>query len=275
MVTLRVLEIFRYTRSVDRLVLASAACETTQRDVDNGGTRNQHVCKAVYTRLKPGLSSSCLVLGLLFTTSTSSQAQVVYPSKATPQVTLAAPQGPLEVPQISQVVGPSLAVTPPLAVTPRWPSPLPWPSPSALWQSHSRPWPRFNALGLRRPRSRLSALHSAPATIPRVIAPSHLAIAHSLAAIARHRRGRVLGHNRGLNGHRVRPRSHRRCCFIPRSPSRASRAANVQTSPTAGVVSQLGTRCRLVRCVNLRQRPLCFNHWEARIQPRSSITRIR
>jgi len=118
MVTLRVLEIFRYTRSVDRLVLASAACETTQRDVDNGGTRNQHVCEAVYTRLKPGLSSSCLVLGLLFTTSTSSQAQVVYPSKATPQVTLAAPQGPLEVPQISQVVGPSLAVTPPLAVAP-------------------------------------------------------------------------------------------------------------------------------------------------------------
>jgi len=118
MPTSRLLEILGYTRSVDRLVLASAACETTQSDVDNGGTRNHFVCRTVYIRLNLGLFSSSLVLGLLCTTSTSSQAQVVYPSKATPQATLAAPQGSLEVPQISQVVGPSLAVTPPLAVAP-------------------------------------------------------------------------------------------------------------------------------------------------------------
>ncbi len=103
---------------MDCLALASATCETTQSDVDNGGTRDQVVCRSVYACIKPWLTASCLVLGLLFTTSSSSQAQFVYPSKATPQVMLAAPQAPLAVPQIAQAVAPPLAVTPALAVAP-------------------------------------------------------------------------------------------------------------------------------------------------------------
>jgi hypothetical protein len=114
----RLPEIFGYTRSVDRLVLASAACETIRRELDHGGTRDQVVCRIVYTRIHAWHIVSCLVLGLLFMTTDSSLAQVVYPSKATPQGMWATPQTPLAVPQTPSAVAPPLAVTPPLAVAP-------------------------------------------------------------------------------------------------------------------------------------------------------------
>jgi hypothetical protein len=107
---------FRYTQSVDRLVLASAPCETTQPDVHPGGTRNPFVCGSVSTRIQLWLGASSLVL--LITTSTTTRAQAVYPSKTTPQIVLSAPQASMAVPQMTQAVGPPLAPTPPLAVAP-------------------------------------------------------------------------------------------------------------------------------------------------------------
>jgi hypothetical protein len=85
--------------------------KTTERDIDNGGTRDQIVCETVDTHHKVWLKASCLVMGLLLTSSRSSQAQVVYPAKTTPQVMMASPQA-------SQAYGPPLAVAPPLAITP-------------------------------------------------------------------------------------------------------------------------------------------------------------